>query len=270
VNPDGSDLTVLPKAPEAFCNAWSPAGTRLLCGHAGGVITIRSSDGGGLVRLDEPPQGFQDDEPQQYSSDGSHVLFLRVNSSGQHTLYSVKTNGTGLTALSPASFDVTDLSDFAGQTTVDSSPDGSKVAFTASFPANGGTSLGLFVAKIDGTGLHKVNIPSGLDPFSAQWSPNGQWIAFSSGTTFSRVFIVHPAGSGLALVTTPKNECGSLAPMWSPNGTKLLFLQLCNRTSTAALYTVNLDGSGLSKVTDLNQGTFPFSLDYFWGTAPVG
>src|SRR5438105_4593510 len=25
VNPDGSDLTVLPKVPEAFCDAWSPA-----------------------------------------------------------------------------------------------------------------------------------------------------------------------------------------------------------------------------------------------------
>ena len=225
------------------------------------------------MRLAKTPQGFSD-EPLEYSSDGSHVLFLRGSSSDQRTVYSVKTNGTRLTALSPPSLNVTDLSDFAGQTTVDSSPDGSKVVFAAAFQANVGTTSGLFVVAIDGTGLRQINIHTALFPFSAQWSPNGRWIAFTSGgNTFSRVYIVHPDGTGLTRITQPANECDSIAPVWSPDASKLLFLQRCFRGTTgtsAALYTVNLDGSGLFKVTDLNQGTFPFSLDYSWGTAPVG
>jgi Tol biopolymer transport system component len=128
------------------------------------------------------------------------------------------------------------------------------------------------VVAIDGTGLRQINIPTALFPFSAQWSPNGRWIAFTSLPTFSRVYIVHPNGTGLTRITRPANECGSIAPVWSPDGSKLLFLHLCFRGTTgtsAALYTINLDGSGLFKVTNLNRGSFPFSLDYSWGTAPV-
>ena len=51
--------------------------------------------------------------------------------------------------------------------------------------------------------------------------------------------------------------------MWSPDGTKLLF-QRVDRDGSVDLLTVSVDGTGLSKVTDL-AGLAP----YVWGMARV-
>jgi hypothetical protein len=62
--------------------------------------------------------------------------------------------------------------------------------------------------------------------------------------------------------------CLGFAPIWSPDGTKLLFEIQCYTGFTVkstSLETMNLDGSGLAKVADLNGLT-----SYGWGTAPVG
>ncbi len=61
----------------------------------------------------------------------------------------------------------------------------------------------------------------------------------------------------------PTQGCSSFAPIWSPDGTKLLFETQCYRDSTVistTLETANLDGTGLTKVADLNGLTA-----YGWG-----
>ena len=70
--------------------------------------------------------------------------------------------------------------------------------------------------------------------FRPAWSPDGQWIAFSSDrgsdlpTAKGRwerlhlvdIYIVHPDGSGLKRVTEHGNFCGT--PKWLPDGKTLL------------------------------------------------
>ena len=61
--PDGSDYRLLgmPNRPmDMYCSAWSPDDSRILCKHAGGIISFRSSDGGGARRLTTNPYGGQD------------------------------------------------------------------------------------------------------------------------------------------------------------------------------------------------------------------
>jgi hypothetical protein len=53
-----------------------------------------------------------------------------------------------------------------------------------------------------------------------------------------------------------------LAPVWSPDSTKLL-LDKIDRNNQAPVWTVNLEGSGLLKLADTPQ---PSILD--WGSAP--
>jgi hypothetical protein len=55
-----------------------------------------------------------------------------------------------------------------------------------------------------------------------------------------------------------------LTPVWSPDSTKLLF-QRFFRHGKVDLWTVNVDGSGLSKLTRTQS-----LAQYAWGTAPVG
>ncbi len=176
----------------------------------------------------------------------------------------MKTDGTGgLTALSPSRVSVHDNDYFDG-VSADSSPDGSQVVFAADVT---NTEKALYVVNIDGSGVHAIKMPTPINPTSAQWSPDGNWIAFSGGDSrpngFSEVYLIHPNGTGLRAITSPAHGYSSFAPIWSPDGTKLLFETQCYRGSSVistSLQTANLDGAGLAKVADLNGLTA-----YGWG-----
>jgi Tol biopolymer transport system component len=262
VDADGSDYTVLsdPKLPKSFgCGAWSPDGTRLLCPWTSdGVYTVKPN-GTGLLQLTSTPAG---DGPSGYANDASHAYFTVKSPSEFRTLYSVNTDGTGgLTALSPLSVSVHDNGYFDG-VSADSSPDGSNVVFAADVT---NTKRALYVVNVDGSGLRQIGPPAGLNPTSAQWSPDGDWIAFSAPPTsnYAEVYLIHPNGTGLREVTSPDDACSSFAPIWSPDGTKLLFETQCysgSQVTSTRLETANLDGMGMSKVADLNGLT-----SYGWG-----
>ena len=90
-----------------------------------------------------------------------------------------------------------------------------------------------------------------------------------SFVSLSQVWTVRPYGTGLTRLTTPSpNGSLSEAPVWSPDGTKLLFQRLFFHGFTLSridLDTVNADGIGVTTVTEL-----PNQMFYSRGTAPVG
>jgi Tol biopolymer transport system component len=276
-NPDGSDFTLLDHYPELqqglFCAYWSPNGARLLCNSndqvgtppppgAAGIYTVRSSDGGDLAQVIATPDGLFD-VGRGYSPDGSRILFLRIDQSNDHAaLYAVNPDGTNLLRLSPPGLSVIEFDFFEGLE--DWSPDGSRVTFAAGDLSRQGFPTALYVVNADGTGLRQI-APSGVGALSAQWSPNGRLIAFTSccGLHAPQVWVVHPDGTGLRQVTVPTSRSASLTPVWSPDGTKFLF-QRIDRGGGVDLLTVSANGTGLSKVTDL-----PGLTSYAWGTAPL-
>jgi len=89
--------------------------------------------------------------------------------------------------------------------------------------------------------------------------PNGRLIAFISCCGVPEAWVVRPDGTGLREVTTPAHRVVSLAPVWYPNSRKLLVSRL-RRNGQTSLWTANVDGSGLSKVTDTASLVF-----YAWG-----
>jgi WD40-like Beta Propeller Repeat len=210
-NPDGSDFKLLnPNLPlDLFCLAWSPDGARLLCHSEGmanpadaGLYTVRSSDAGDFVRVAAtPPDGF--DNGYGYSPDGSRVLFARYDSKDNGTLFSVKPDGSGAIQLSPPGLSVLDL-DFFDRVGADWSPDGSRVTFAVVQRRSSGRGFksGVFVVNADGTGARRIT-PHGLDAFSAQWAPNGEWIAFTGVRRAPEVWIVRPDGTGARQIALP-------------------------------------------------------------------
>jgi Tol biopolymer transport system component len=269
-SPDGSDFTLLnPDLPlDLFCMSWSPEGDRLLCHSEGlgnpadaGLYTVRSSDAGDPVRVSATPADHFDNG-YGYSPDGSRILFARFDSDDTGTLFSVQPDGSGALQLSPAGLSVIDLG-FFDRVGADWSPNGSQVTFAAQKLSSGRFTTALFTVKADASGLRQITAP-GLGAISAQWSPNGRLIAFTSCCRHPEAWVVRPDGTRLRQVSTPSDRAISLAPVWSPDSTKLLFNRV-SRDDQTSLWTANTDGSGLSKLAD----TVSLAL-YAWGTAPAG
>jgi Tol biopolymer transport system component len=273
-NPDGSGFTLLnPNLQlDLFCLNWSPSGARLLCHSDGsanpadaGLYTVRSSDAGDLVRVTTTPADSFDDG-YGYSPDGSRILYARFDSSNHGTLFSVKPDGSDPVELSPPALSVAHL-DFFDRVGADWSPDSSRVAFAA-IKSGGRFTTALFVVGADGTGLRQI-APSGVGALSAQWSPNADLIAFASCTSprncgIPQAWVVHPDGTGLRQVTRPVDGAIFWTPVWSPDSTKLLIDREDRHNHQTSLWTVNTDGSGVSKLADTESVSF-----YAWGSAPA-
>jgi dipeptidyl aminopeptidase/acylaminoacyl peptidase len=108
------------------------------------------------------------------------------------------------------------------------SPDGSFLAFTSY--QNGP----IYIMDNNGQNVHFLS-----DGCSTNFSPDGQWIVFSSTCDDSQILLIHPDGSG-------KKAIGSLAgqnPSFSPDGQWIAF------QSNNDIWVMRLDGSSLEQLT---------------------
>ena len=252
---DGSGRTLLPIADPTLqlgAGAWSPDGTRFVAGGwddtdpaREGIYTFSSTGRGKLVRLPAPGNPPHD-YAVGFSPDGSHVLFVRgkdpFDHSGQLDVFVVRKDGSDLVRLNPPG--TSSLLD--GQSW---SPDGRHVAFVASRNA---VDVGQAVFVVDADGTDARRITPWSVTFRADWSPDGDWIAFDmaeSEPVPRDLFVVHPDGSELTRITSNEDNKMSFAPAWSPDGKALLFIRREYSADAVDLWTVNVDGTGLSQVT---------------------
>jgi TolB protein len=260
---DGSGYKVLPiddPTLQLGYGAWSPDGNRFVTDgwdetrdDRKGLYTRRSADGGDIVRLTDP--GIRYDFPMTpggYSPDGSRILFFRpstraVGDGEPMDLFAVSVDGTDLQKLDPPG---TTTGLVGGGIAASWSPDGRKVAVVLSSGSFwDDDARGVYVVDADGSHV-KLITPQG-DILSAQWSPDGRWIAFDKADGGPHdLFVIHPDGSGLAQITSSKEDgLFSFGPVWSPDSTKLLFVRGLDELDSTDLWTVNVDGTGLSQVT---------------------
>ena len=267
VNADGSGFKVLDAYPDRKMQldpiAWSRDGSRIYVYSGGedvikadmGLYTVRSSDGGDLMRVLSTPPGYNDHVA--VSPDGSRILVNRSTSNLDGTLFVVNVDGSGTHQLTPSSAHAVDLQFFDG-ISAEWSPDGSKVAFCAFVDSNGSTAL--FVVGADGAHRQQI-VPTATGAVSAQWSPDGTLIAFTSESgPDNQIAVIHPDGTGLKELTNGADGSTSVAPIWSPDGTTLLFQR--KRAGQVTLWTINADGTALTQLT-----TTPVGADYVGGYA---
>jgi len=85
-------------------------------------------------------------------------------------------------------------------------------------------------------------VASGVGAVSAQWSPRGDLIAFTSKLRAGgQVWIIKPDGAALRQLTDGADGATSVVPVWSPNGTSLLFQRQAGGKVT--LWTMSADGT---------------------------
>jgi Tol biopolymer transport system component len=279
-SPDGSGFSVLdalPNRKQALgCGEWFPDGGRFLCDSSwdenanpadNGLYTVRASDGGDLSRVTVTPTGCADTH-EALSPDERYVVFDRICGKDEvGVLYRVNEEGGKEIRISPPEVQATDA--FGGPLSVDWSPDGSELVFSAYVPAADSTAL--YVVNADGTDPRQI-VSTDVGAVSAQWSPDGRWIAFTSRyRSHPQVWVVHPDGTGLAKLTDGADGSNSVAPVWSPDGTKILFARDedgvigSDKSGRWSLWIMGADGKASAHLVDVS------GLDgYGWGTAPTG
>jgi Tol biopolymer transport system component len=141
------------------------------------------------------------------------------------------------------------------------SPDGTQVTFGAlSLDAAGAadfTRSAVYVAEQDGSRVEAIT-EAGAFTVAARWSPNGDWIEFNKksgpvGVKGSDLYLIHPDGSGLSAITTEgaAGKSDQIRAVWSADGTRLLFTVVPGGpVKLGDLWIVDLDGTGLTRVTD--------------------
>ncbi len=121
-------------------------------------------------------------------------------------------------------------------------PDGMRVLYRGS--------NGFFLVNIDGSGETKLPFPADFNPGGfLKISPDGTRFLFASRT----VNVVNLDGSGLTRITSqPAGNGGDESASWSSDGSKIVFSSSRDTNSTPELYTINVDGTGLRRLTNDN------------------
>ena len=180
-------------------------------------IFVAASDGSGERPL---LPNSEDDYDAVWSPDGKSIVFTSERN-GSADLFQVKADGSGLKALT---------TDPAYDDQAAFSPDSQKLVFVST---RGGGIANLWVLDIASLSVHRLTTGAGGD-YRPAWSPDGKWIAFSSGRgkrmPFSEgrwerlqltdLYIVHPDGSGLKKVPVNQDFCGS--PKWMTDSRRVV------------------------------------------------
>jgi TolB protein len=172
-------------------------------------IFVAASDGTGQHPLLSNPDNDYD---ATWSPDGKSIVFTSERN-GSADLFHVNADGSGLKALTQ---------DPAYDDQAAFSPDGRKLVFVST--REGGTA-NLWILDLASLRAQRLTTGTGGN-YRPSWSPDGKWIAFSSGRgkpmPFSEgrwerlqladLYIVHPDGSGLKQIPVQQDFCGS--PKW--------------------------------------------------------
>ena len=222
----------------------------------------------------ELPEDWQLANHVRWSPDGSRILFdFSVGKIGTPPvgLYGVDADGHQVREVIDP-IENSAFSDFFGRYTgsmmyFDISPDGSRVAYS-SCRYSTSSNFELMVSDLDGTGTRRLTENSHVDNYPV-WSPDGARIAFISSRAAEgdhdpanyRLYTMAADGSDARLlapgVDDPSFAAGPHPPKWSHDGQRIAFVVYeydGDWEVGRSVYTVGVDGSGLTKVADTVSG----------------
>ena len=133
-----------------------------------------------------------------------------------------------------------------GGTRYDWSPDGSRIAYTASLDTVGVTEL--YTVQADGSDNRRVSLPisTGESIGRPHWSPDGTRIAYSRAANLATdidLYSVRPDGAGNTKISSAPVENFSGTPFWSPDGSYIAYLTEPDASGTFEIVSVRPDGS---------------------------
>jgi Tol biopolymer transport system component len=207
-----------------------------------------------------------------WSNDGKRLFFTAVTyndtvNNPSSNLYTIEMDGDNIKQLTRGKNQIVYAT---------LSPDGSHVLFSA----KDGNGISIYKMNYDGTNIIKLNQENFLMSVFPQWSPDGKQIIFSSNPSQGRyenpyfsIFKMSSDGGVLVQITNEKEI--DYAPVWSPNGDKIVFYATYEYHlsgegpmfwKNANIFIMNSDGTDKKKITDSSEPV----LDISPGWSPDG
>ena len=219
-----------------------------------------NADGSNRTQLTDNPRS---DHYPTFSPDGSKIAFTSARDGGIPYIYVMNSDGTNqarLTATAASEHSPSwgiDIPDTDG----DGVPDFRDNCRTASNPlkiayrsAAADGSAQIFTMNADGTNRTQLT-NLGDDPNSPTVSPDGMKVAFVAGDYDNLdIYVMNIDGSGRTLLTGSTVGIWDMEPVFSPDGTKIVFSSAPSGSGFRELYVMNTDGTNRTPLTD-NQGS---------------
>jgi len=220
---DGSNQVRISDVGATCCPRISKDGSTVLeaAGSPDGRGTTALTDAHGDHRRLLPlPAGTLNLVGSAWSPDGTHIAADGWDDTHPHRNGLYLEGGDGshavrLTHAIPGGHDIP----------ADFSPDGKRIAFIRTTPDAARPQGDIDIVTIRTGRVHQVRT-GGLQPaYTVRWSPNGQWLAFSTMWTAPDVplMVIRPNGHGLRAVFTDRFHRSVITPTWSPDGHQLMF-----------------------------------------------
>jgi Tol biopolymer transport system component len=115
------------------------------------------------------------------------------------------------------------------------------------FHSNEAGNQDIWTMNPDGTGKTNLTANSAAADVTADWSPDGQKIAFVSRRDGGNreIYVMEASGSNQTRLTD--NPARDVLPSWSPNGKKILFAS--DRDGDPEIYLIDADGTKVRQLT---------------------
>jgi Tol biopolymer transport system component len=214
-------------------------------------VFLMNPDGSGVRKLTDS-KGVSGDAA--WSPDGSSIAFDSDRGSSKRfsAIYVMRASGRKPSKVTSPRHP---LSDYKPRF----SPDGTHLLFARARGTKVTAPAALYTVRIDGSDPHRLT-PYSLRVDDADWSPDGKRIVFEAyphghDNAYGDIYVIDATGGQPTNLTqNPVGEAGSLDPVWSPDGKKILFLDIrkVNGVGRYGLATMNPDGSDRQFISSKN------------------